>query len=88
MSDLVNQPPHYTDTEIEPIDVIEDWGLDFHLGNSVKYIKRFRKKDGIRDLRKALWYLQRRIELELQVIKPKAEPLSKALQPVPEDEQG
>jgi len=68
--DAVNCPAHYTDTNIEVIDYIEDKNLGFCLGNAVKYISRAgRKKDGsltlkekeIEDLKKAVWYINRRI---------------------------
>ncbi len=62
--DAVNHPPHYAQHKHEPIAVIEDWGLDFCLGNAVKYIARAGKKDPakeIEDLEKAAWYLARRI---------------------------
>lgn len=62
--DPVNHPAHYTDGSIEVIDFIEDKNLGFHLGNAVKYIARAGKKDPektIEDLKKAVWYLNRRI---------------------------
>lgn len=63
----VNHPQHYGgDTVYEVINVIEAWGLDFHLGNSVKYIARAGKKDKdkvIEDLEKARWYLDRQINI-------------------------
>lgn len=66
--DPVNHPSHYTDGKIEVIDYIEDKKLGFCLGNAVKYISRAGKKDPtkeVEDLRKALWYVERRIkELE------------------------
>jgi hypothetical protein len=52
-------PPHYSRLSIEPIDVIEDWKLPFHLGNVVKYIARHQDKGGKKDLEKAKWYLER-----------------------------
>ena len=60
----VNHPEHYNHGSIEAITVIEDWDLDFHLGNVVKYICRSGKKEGneVQDLEKALWYLQRKIK--------------------------
>jgi len=64
MPDMVNHPPHYTTGSIEVIDAIEDWSLGFHDGNVVKYVARWRHKDGIRDLKKAAWYLSRLIEQE------------------------
>jgi hypothetical protein len=67
MSDPINQPPHYTYSAIEPIDVIEAWNLNFRLGNALKYIARADDKgDRLNDLRKAAWYLHREIAAELQ----------------------
>ena len=61
----VFSPSHYNSGNIEVIEAIEDWGLGFHLGNTVKYVARAGKKDPakeIEDLEKAGWYLRRRIE--------------------------
>ena len=59
----IDKPPHYTRGEIEPIDVIEDWKLDYHLGNVLKYIARAEHKGSpISDLRKARWYLTRALK--------------------------
>jgi hypothetical protein len=60
----VNHPKHYNHGKIEVIDVIEDWGLDFLLGNVVKYVGRSGKKtksSELEDLSKAKWYLDRKI---------------------------
>lgn len=59
----VNHPFHYGgDNTYEAIKVIEAWGLNFCLGNCVKYIARAGKKGSrLLDLKKALWYLQREI---------------------------
>lgn len=60
--DPVNHPQHYTAGRFEVIDVIEDWGLGFNLGNVVKYVARSSHKGTeIQDLEKAAWYLARRI---------------------------
>lgn len=62
----VNHPKHYNTGKFEVIDVIEDWQVDFHIGNVIKYVSRAgRKTDDteIQDLKKALWYLKRKIEL-------------------------
>ncbi len=62
MSDAVNHPPHYTQGKIEVIDALEDWKLGFHEGNVVKYVARAKhKKNELEDLKKAAWYLARRI---------------------------
>lgn len=61
----IDHPDHYHPNSIEAIDVIEAWGLNFSLGNTVKYISRAGRKDPskkIQDLQKASWYLSREIE--------------------------
>jgi hypothetical protein len=65
MYDNVEKPKHYNTGKIEVISAIEDWKLDYHLGNVVKYVARAGKKDPgktIEDLEKAKWYLSRRID--------------------------
>lgn len=62
--DMVNHPPHYDFGPHETIDVIEAWGLPYHLGNVVKYVSRAeRKGKKLEDLKKAAWYLNRYIEM-------------------------
>ena len=70
MSDMINHPQHYTLGKIEVIDFIEDKGLNFNLGNVVKYVARsgHKKSSGksmeakaLEDLKKAQWYLNREI---------------------------
>lgn len=64
-NDPVNHPSHYASGKIEVIDAIEDWGLDFSCGNAVKYVARAGKKDKskeIEDLKKAIWYINRKIK--------------------------
>lgn len=60
----VHSPSHYTRGGIETIDFIEAKGLNFHLGNVVKYVSRagFKQDAKIQDLEKALWYLTREIK--------------------------
>jgi hypothetical protein len=65
--EMVNHPNHYggKNNLYEVINVIEAWDLDFHMGNTVKYIARAGKKDPtkeLEDLTKAMWYLQRKID--------------------------
>lgn len=65
--DPVNAPSHYASGGVEVIDALEAWGLDrdFCLGNVVKYVARAGKKDPSKlteDLKKARWYLGRRIK--------------------------
>lgn len=61
--DAVNRPAHYCkDRKIQPIDVIEDWKLNFNMGSALKYISRAgRKDDKIQDLEKAIFYLKHEI---------------------------
>lgn len=64
---MVKNPEHYggETNPYEAIKVIEAWDLDFHLGNTVKYISRAGKKSPekeLEDLEKASWYLQRKID--------------------------
>jgi hypothetical protein len=60
--DMINSPPHYNQAGIECIDAIAaatNDGYRFYLqGNVIKYIWRYRYKNGVEDLRKAQWYLQ------------------------------
>ena len=64
VNDVVKNPIHYCDgRKYEPKDVIRDWGLNFNLGNTVKYIARAGRKDDIvQDLKKARQYLDFEIE--------------------------
>ena len=55
---------HYSRLGIEPIQFIETNGLGYHEGNVVKYVSRWRNKNGLEDLKKAKWYIDRLIELE------------------------
>lgn len=61
MVDMVNNPPHYTKGGIQPIDFIESNNLNFNEGNVVKYVTRHRWKNGLEDLKKARFYLEREI---------------------------
>jgi hypothetical protein len=67
MSDVVNRPEHYTASSIECIDaidaMIEGWdGKSAHYGGSIlAYLWRHRAKNGVEDLKKARWYLDRLI---------------------------
>ena len=63
-SDIIERPAHYcAGRKYEPWDVIEDWNLDYFLGNALKYIARAgRKGDEIEDLKKAVAYLNRKID--------------------------
>ena len=60
--DPVNHPKHYTShpSGVECIQIVEH--MNFNLGNAVKYLWRASEKNGVEDLRKAAWYVNREIE--------------------------
>ena len=62
LPDNVNNPKHYTShpSGIECIQVTEH--MNFNLGNAVKYLWRTDHKNGLEDLKKARWYIDREIE--------------------------
>lgn len=66
MSALDEQPggSHYKGKIIQPIQYIHANGLGFCEGNIVKYVTRWREKNGLEDLRKARHYIDLLIELE------------------------
>ena len=55
--DIINQPSHYTQGNIEVIDFILDQKMDYLTGTVQKYIARWRFKGGVCDLKKARWFL-------------------------------
>ena len=68
--DMVNRPPHYNYGEIETIDYIidvldEGGALDYCQGNVIKYTgtRMFTKDDPVENAKKAIWYLNKMIEL-------------------------
>jgi hypothetical protein len=74
--DPVDRPRHYTFGGIEVIDAIEAWGCDFVEGNIIKYVARWKHKDGVTDLRKAAWYLNRLIDREIERRTAEQEPVT------------
>ena len=60
--DMVNHPPHYNKYGVECIDALRaatGEGFEYYLqGNVIKYMWRYRYKNGIEDLKKANWYLE------------------------------
>lgn len=66
---MVSHPPHYMSKNgLEVIDVIEAFTFDLKgieatdTGNVIKYICRWKHKNGLQDLKKAMWYIQHLIE--------------------------
>jgi hypothetical protein len=62
MTDNVNHPKHYNShpSGVECITVAEH--MSFNIGNAIKYLWRADHKNGLEDLRKAAWYVNREIE--------------------------
>lgn len=70
MDDMVNHPPHYiSENGLETIDVIESFTADLQgieavcTANVIKYICRWKHKNGVQDLKKAQWYLTHLIDI-------------------------
>tara|TARA_A100001388_G_C28763708_1_gene499354 strand:+ start:463 stop:855 length:393 start_codon:yes stop_codon:yes gene_type:complete len=65
MQNTADNPPHYTKSKIQPLEVIMDWELDFPLGNIVKLVRRLYEKDTpLQNLYKMRKYLNEVIEKE------------------------
>jgi hypothetical protein len=67
-ADMVNSPKHYTQGGIETIDFIlaklgKEGTIAYCMGNVIKYVTRWKDKNGIEDLKKAQWYLNYAINL-------------------------
>ena len=62
---MVDHPPHYNQSGVECIDAIQavtEEGFEYYLqGNILKYLWRYRYKNGVEDLKKAEWYLRKLI---------------------------
>lgn len=54
--DNVN-PKHYTEMAISPLEYIKANNLEWNVGNTIKYISRYKMKNGLEDLLKSHWYL-------------------------------
>lgn len=68
MTDNVNHPSHYTQGGIECIDAIKAATVGLTgieavcTGNAIKYLWRWKFKNGIEDLKKTQWYINRLIQ--------------------------
>lgn len=67
-NDPVNHPNHYTQGGIEAIDAIAAATTNLKgieavcTGNAIKYLWRWKEKNGVEDLRKATWYIKKLVE--------------------------
>lgn len=51
------EPKHYTEMTISPLEYITANGIEWREGNVIKYVSRYKMKNGLEDLKKAAWYL-------------------------------
>lgn len=67
MTEKVNHPPHYTAGKVECIDALEAATIGLQgieavcTANAIKYLWRWKMKNGVEDLRKTEWYLSKLI---------------------------
>ncbi len=67
---MVSHPDHYKSGKYEVIDIIDEFTKDLSgteavcTANAIKYILRWKKKNGIQDVKKAIWYLQHLVDKE------------------------
>jgi len=61
LDDNVN-PKHYSEMKISPLEYNIANGLEWEAANVVKYISRYKNKNGLEDLKKAQWYLNHLIQ--------------------------
>ena len=67
-TDNVNHPGHYESGKFECIEVMEETQgteavLDFCICNAFKYLYRHKRKNGLEDIKKAKWYIDKYIEI-------------------------
>jgi len=72
MSDNVNHPIHYRSGQFECIDVMMEvfgveYVMDFCICNAFKYLYRAKRKNGVEDIRKAAWYLNKYLNKYLEL---------------------
>jgi len=66
-NDPVNKPSHYTAGKVECIEAVESATTEltgiqaYATGNAIKYLWRWKRKNGLEDLEKAKWYIERLI---------------------------
>ena len=59
---------HYKGRDLQPWDIITMFDLDFFEGSALKYLLRWRQKNGVEDLRKARHYIEYLIEREDKIV--------------------
>lgn len=72
---MVSHPDHYKSGKFEVIDIIDEFTKDLKgteavcTANAIKYILRWKKKNGIQDVKKAIWYLQHIVDKDEEKLK-------------------
>ena len=66
LAEMSINPQHYRQGDIEVIDFILDQKMDYLTASVQKYLARWRFKEGIEDLRKARWFLDKLIEQQIE----------------------
>ena len=65
------EPNHYTDLAISPLEYIDanEGEFTWCISNVIKYVSRYKRKNGLEDLKKARWYLDyeiKKLEKEIE----------------------
>ena len=74
---MVSHPDHYKSGKYEVIDIIDEFCKDLTgteavcTANAIKYILRWKKKNGVQDVKKAIWYLQYMVDKEEERLQEK-----------------
>lgn len=55
---------HYKQFKYQPWDVVVDWNLGYLDGTALKYIARWKDKNGLEDIKKAIHFLEKLLEVE------------------------
>ena len=64
-------PNHYTKMNMAPSEyiILNEGEFTWCIANVIKYVSRYKRKNGIEDLKKARWYLERQIAMEEETLK-------------------
>ena len=70
---------HYKNFKIQPVEFIHQNGIGYMAGNVIKYVSRYKEKNGIEDLKKARHYIDMMIEFEQKAEKKPVKPVAFSL---------
>nr|DAU57534.1 MAG TPA: nucelotide kinase [Caudoviricetes sp.] len=66
---------HYKNFKIQPVEFIHQNGIGYMAGNVIKYVSRYKEKNGIEDLKKARHYIDMMIEFEQEAEREPVQPV-------------